>query len=425
MKVLLSDGTGLTARQTATLLAGAGHRVEVLSPDPFCLCRFTVHVRRVHRVPAFGTDPFGWLDAALAVATRRGIDLLFPTQEQVTVMSQAAPRLRAAGLRTAVPGFAALAQVQDKISAFGTLRRLGLPQPAAAVAASAAELQGIGPLPVFVKTAIGTASTGVSRVASAGQLRQLAARYAAAGTFAAGGVLAQQAVSGPLIMVQSVFARGELTAFHAAERIREGAGGGASQKRGVELPDVREQVRTLGSALGWHGALSADVILGRAGPQFIDINPRLVEPVNAHLSGVDLVGALLDAARQAAEGGAAAGRVPEGRARDNGRPGVQTHQLLLAVLGAAQHRGRRRDVARELLAALSRRGSYRASTEELTPAARDPLAVLPVAIATLATLVRPGSWQHFVTGSVGGYSLTPAAWAQITRAALNEPRTRN
>ena len=67
MKVLLSDGTGLTARQTATLLAGAGHRAGVLSPDPFCLCRFTVHVRRVHRVPAFGTGPSGWLDAAVAL----------------------------------------------------------------------------------------------------------------------------------------------------------------------------------------------------------------------------------------------------------------------------------------------------------------------------------------------------------------------
>ena len=55
MKVLLSDGAGLTARQTATLLAGAGHRVEVLSPDPFCLCRFTVHVRRVHRAPPWTT----------------------------------------------------------------------------------------------------------------------------------------------------------------------------------------------------------------------------------------------------------------------------------------------------------------------------------------------------------------------------------
>ena len=419
MRVLLSDGTGLTARQAATLLAGAGHRVEALSPDPLCLCRFTRCVRRVHRVPAFGTDPFGWLDAALAIAARRGIDLLLPTQEQVAVMSQAAQRLRAAGLRTAVPDFTALAQVQDKISAFGTLARLGLPQPEAVIAASAAELQAIGPLPMFVKTPIGTASTGVWQVTSAGQLRQLASRYQSAGAFATGGVLAQQAVSGPLIMVQSVFAHGELIACHVAERVREGAGGGASHKRGIELPEVRECVAILGGALGWHGALSADVILGRAGPQFIDINPRLVEPVNAHRSGVDLIGALIDAACTDL-GGPRAGAAGISD-RGTGRPGVQTHQLLLGVLGAAQHSGRRRDVAGELLAAMSGRGSYRASSEELTPLAGDPRSALPVAIAALSTLIRPGSWHHFVAGSVDAYSLTPAAWAQIARrAGLND-----
>lgn len=52
VKVLLSDGSGLTARQVAGRLAAMGHVVEVLSPDPLCLCRFTGHVRRVHRVPS-------------------------------------------------------------------------------------------------------------------------------------------------------------------------------------------------------------------------------------------------------------------------------------------------------------------------------------------------------------------------------------
>ena len=141
MRVLLSDGTGLTARQSATLLSQAGHRVEALSPDPLCLCQFTRHVRRVHRVPAYGADPLGWLDAALAIAARQHAEVLFPTQEQVAVMSLAAQRLRDAGLLTAVPDFAALAAVQDKVTAFATLTRLGLPQPPATVADSRDELR--------------------------------------------------------------------------------------------------------------------------------------------------------------------------------------------------------------------------------------------------------------------------------------------
>ena len=277
-------------------------------------------------------------------------------------MSLARGRIEAAGLRTAVPDFGALARVQDKVSAFGTLTEAGLPQPPAVVAASRADLESAGKLPAFVKTPIGTASAGVVRVETRAELRQLAARYERDGVFGAGGVLVQQPADGPLIMVQSVFARGELVAFHACQRVREGTGGGASHKLGLDLPEAREYLAALGAALRWHGALSADVIGDRAGVVFIDINPRLVEPVNALASGVDLLRALVEVARTGTS-----------RPQPPGRPGERTHQLLLAVLGAAQHGGRR-EIARELGNALARRGDYRGSREELTPGGGDLLA---------------------------------------------------
>ena len=59
MLILLSDGAGLTARQCATVLSRAGHRVEALCAEGLCLCRMTRHVRRVHLVPGIGADPFG------------------------------------------------------------------------------------------------------------------------------------------------------------------------------------------------------------------------------------------------------------------------------------------------------------------------------------------------------------------------------
>ncbi|PZG23498.1 hypothetical protein [Nonomuraea aridisoli] len=101
-------------------------------------------------------------------------------------------------------------------------------------------------------------------------------------------MLVQREVRGPLVMVQSVFAAGAPVAFHACERTGEGARGGASRKRGLPLPEVAGHLRRLGGELGWHGALSADVVLTEQGPVFIDVNPRLVEPVDALLSGVDL-----------------------------------------------------------------------------------------------------------------------------------------
>jgi len=122
-----------------------------------------------------------------------------------------------------------------------------------------------------VKTPIGTASAGVCRVSSADALRRLAVACEGRGAFrqgafGPGGGLVQRAVAGPLVMVQSVFAGGELVAWHACQRVREGAAGGASHKLSLDLPAAREHTARLGAALDWHGALSADVIDGPAGP---------------------------------------------------------------------------------------------------------------------------------------------------------------
>jgi hypothetical protein len=393
MRILLSDGSGLTARQTASDLAGRGHHVEVLSPDPVCLCRFTRHVRHVWRVPAYGTDPWGWLDAALSAYRRGRFDLLFPTQEQVAVLAAAPDLLCEAGVVTAVPTFAALSAVQDKVSAYRTLGRLGIPQPLAALGVAEWDT-----FPAFVKDPIGTASGGVRRVTSARELADAAPSGRE--------VLVQEALDGPLAMCQSVFERGRLVAFHANLRTGEGANGGASHKLSVSLPDAQAGLERIGGDLAWHGALSADVIVTGDGSRFIDINPRLVEPTNARRAGVDLVGALVDVAT---------GTPTDPQAP--GDPGIATHQLLLAVLGAAQRGRGRRGVASELAAALRRADRYAASHEELTPVHRDPVAAVPVALAAAATLLRPSWWRWFVSSSVSSYALSPEGWRQVRERA--------
>jgi hypothetical protein len=399
MKILLSDGSGLTARQVAGQLSASGHRVEILSPDPLCLCRFTRHVRGLHRVPRYGADPLGWLDAAVAVYRAGGFDVLFPTQEQVAALSHAAGRLAEDGIRTAVPPFEALRAVQDKVSASATLRALGIPQPQTAFVASAADLRAWRSFPVFIKIPIGTAASGVRLIDSATSLTSAVAELDAAAAFG-GGVIAQEPADGPLVMAQSVFARGEMVAAHAILRVREGAGGGASHKRSLDEPAVVvKHLETLGRSLHWHGGLSADAILTETGPVFIDVNPRLVEPGNAWRSGVDLVGAVLDVA---------CGRVPA--AQPPGRPGVATHQLLLAALGAGAGGRGRRGLLAELAAALAHAGPYRGSAEELTPVRRDPLAAVPLLAASATMLIRPALWRWFSDGSVADYALSSASW---------------
>ena len=129
MRILLTEGSGLASRQIASRLGELGHDVLVAVSDPLCLARFTRHVRHLVRVPPFGPDPFAWFDAVLERSAALGVEVVFPTQEQVTVLSHELPRLTAAGLDTAVPTFSALRAVQDKVSAHATLAEAGVAQP--------------------------------------------------------------------------------------------------------------------------------------------------------------------------------------------------------------------------------------------------------------------------------------------------------
>jgi hypothetical protein len=256
--ILLSEGSGLTSRQVATRLGDLGHHIEILSSSRICLTRFTRHVRKVHLVPRFGRAPLAWLDAANSIAKARGIDVLFPTQEQVAVLSA---RHRALDVSTVVPPFQSLRRVQDKISAFRTLQEIGIPQPQSVVARSFADLTELTRFPVFVKRPVSTASSGMRRACSPVEL-ETTARRLGIGTSE---LLIQTQASGPLAMVQAIADDGHLVAHHANLRIREGPGGGAAVKESVALASMPEHLEKLVGALRWHGALSMDAIVTSQG----------------------------------------------------------------------------------------------------------------------------------------------------------------
>jgi predicted ATP-grasp superfamily ATP-dependent carboligase len=399
MRILLTEGSGLTSRQVATRLGALGHHVEVLSSTALCLARFTRHVRKVHFVPNFGLESLAWMDAAIEVCGRRAIDVLFPTQEQVAILSALQENIP---VKTIVPDFSSLLRVQDKISAFRTLAEAGVPQPQTFVLEDETDLAKVDVFPAFVKRPVSTASAGVRRVETAAELRT-AARGLGLGT---GPLIAQAAAGGRLAMIQALADDGRLIAFHANVRVREGAGGGASVKESLALPELAPHVERLLGALRWRGAISFDAILTDAGPLVVDVNPRLVEPINAWRSGVDLVGMMLDLALDRPVS-----------VQPVGQAGVRTHQLLIAILGAAQSTRSRLAVLRELWLAAAGRGDYAHSVEELTPVRGDPIAAVPVAAAAALTLAWPPASRMFERGAVRSYALTPAAWAEIVASA--------
>ena len=195
-RILLSEGSSLSARETATALGLAGFRVEAVSSDPMCLARFSRFVARVHPAPASGSDPYGYLAAVLDVIARRSIDVLLPVHEQAYLFAAARYRLPPS-LGVALADFAAFEQVQSKTALTMLLRALAVPQPATEIVHSAEALVAARPLPFFVKTAFGTASKGVWRIGDAASRDALSRELKGANAFGAG-VVVQQPAIGPL-----------------------------------------------------------------------------------------------------------------------------------------------------------------------------------------------------------------------------------
>jgi predicted ATP-grasp superfamily ATP-dependent carboligase len=292
-KILLSEGSSLSSREAITALGLGGHRVELVSSNPICLGRFSRFVTRVHQAPASGADPDGYLAAVIEIVKTYHIDALIPVQEQAYLFAASRKQLPAV-LGIALADFEAFEQVQSKASFASLLTRLKVPQPTTEIIRSADEFAAERPYPFFVKAAFGTASAGVWRVGDLHQRDALLVQLQALDAFAHG-LLVQAAVTGALERTQAVFDRGRLVASHIYRQVVEGPGGGDVLKISVVNAGVRDTVERIGQALKWHGALSFDYILDDAThtPHFIDANPRLVEPMNAWLSGVDLAGALL------------------------------------------------------------------------------------------------------------------------------------
>jgi predicted ATP-grasp superfamily ATP-dependent carboligase len=397
-KILLSEGSSLSARETITALGLAGHRVELVSAEALCLGRFSRFVSRVHRAPACGADPDGYLATVLETVKNRSIDALLPVHEQAYLFAAARRRLPT-DLGIALSDFASFEQVQSKAGLADLLTRLKVPQPTTTLVRSAEEFARPRPYPYFVKAAFGTASTGVWRIGDEAARDALSTRLAQQKAFSEG-VLLQAAVAGTLERTQAVFDHGRLVACHIYRQVAEGPGGGDVLKLSVVSAEVRDIVGRIGAALAWHGALSFDYIREATSgtPYFIDANPRLVEPMNAWLSGVDLPGALLRISL-----GENPPLQPEGRA------GVLTRLGLMGLMDAARRRNRRRDVLKEMILLACHAGRYRGTQEELVPLWTDPYCAIPLAVVAARLLRAPEATAGLSASTVAAYSLTPQA----------------
>ncbi|MGY4155957.1 putative ATP-grasp superfamily ATP-dependent carboligase [Bradyrhizobium sp. USDA 4461] len=402
LRVLVSEGSSTSGREAITILGLAGHHVEVCDPSRWCLARYSRFVRKYHHCPPLRSDPAGYLGFVERLLTSQHFDVLLPTHEQGFLFARAAPRLTShTGL--ALPDFTSYRAVHSKAGFSRLLDQLGLPQPPTRIVNSADELRDGLRFPSVVKTSVGTASRGIWFVRDTGDLNRALYDLDSAGDFA-GEVLAQDLITGTVEKAQSVFSGGTLIGFHAYRQIAAGVGGGEAIKESVSRPAIRAALETIGAHLGWHGALSVDVImpLDSATPLLIDCNPRLVEPVNAYRSGTDLVDLLLRVSLDEA---------PTPLAES--RAGVRTHLAMQALLGSASRDGTRRDLIRECGRIAAGGGLYRASTEELTPVRLDWLSAVPLAMTTALLLASPSIASSLARGGFGAHLLDRGSIAKI------------
>jgi len=409
--ILLSEGSSLSARQAITALGQCSYLLDVCDPNPLCISRFSRFVRHYYRCPAVGTDPFGYLEFVLELLTRERYDVLLPVHEQAFLFAKERDRLPA-GVAVALADFEAFLQVQGKVAFARLMDRLCLPQPITHIVRSRAELETLDHFPCYLKTDYSTAGQGVWCVTEKAErdraLVALEQRGLLGGTHE---IVVQEEASGELCQAQAVFAHGYLLAVHCTQTRGVSVGGGHAARMGVDHPAVREHLVTLGQALQWHGPLALDYFFDNAsgGPTYIECNPRLVEPMNATLSGVNLADLTVRVAL--GEEGASGG--PR-----RGQPGIRSHSLLAILLGVAGHGGSRREVLGTILEDMQGRGVFAQSKEDLTPVRLDPPSLIPLGVVTGQLLLRPRAAHRIAAGAVNAYSMSAATIETIMDGPL-------
>jgi hypothetical protein len=394
-RVLLSEGSSLTAREILGVLGPAGVGVEVLSPEAWPLARFSRWCRAVHRSPIPSSDPAGYLRAVDALMRTGRFAALLPSHEQAWLF--AAGRHLLPHANPPVADIAAFDCVQSKVAFARTLDGLGLPQPAWRTVSTLDDISALG-FPVWLKSAYSTAGRGVIHVHDKAESEAAWIRL-----HRHGDLMIQAEAPGRYAQVQGVFDHGRLIGSAASELLTSGVGGSAAARISVSHPEAFDAIRTLGTALAWHGGLTLDYLHVGGHPLFIECNPRMIEPGNAAAAGVSLPALLM----ALADGG----RLP--RRPLIARPGIRTRSTMAIALGAAERAGTRRAVLCAVANAVARRPPLNQSFEVLTPLLRDPAGIIPVGAVMGGLLADPRRVGRFAGRSVAEYSVTPGAIMQV------------
>ncbi|MGD9636158.1 MAG: hypothetical protein AB7G28_04085 [Pirellulales bacterium] len=410
-RVLLTEGSSCTAR-TVLYALGGEYEIDILDPSAICQGRFSRYVRRWIRSPRFSQAPTRFVEFLAELLERQHYDVVFPTHEEIFAISRFQDRIgRLAGL--ALSSFESVDALISKANFSRLLVELGIPQPQTTIVSTAEELAAPWEYPVYVKSAVGTAGSGVRLVRNSGEMQthidqlQLAGRLEGSLEY-----LVQQPATGTHGSISAVFQRGEMVGWHSCAARRLGVGGAPMAHVSTHIPAVVEYVEQIGKHLDWHGAAFFDFFHDEATGEvaFIEGNPRIWQTVNGLRSGVNLSQLVVDISlNKTVE------RLPPGET------GVRTHEAYLMLMARALEGATRRELLGEMARCWKREDLYSTSEDELTRLADDWLSGIPYTAIAAQLLVTPRLAAKIVADTVANYSLSPQGARDIRAGREREP----
>ena len=399
-RILISEGSSLSSRQTITALGMAGYRADICSDDAFCISRFSRYVGRCYRLPAASKDPGAYLNAILALLHAEKYDVLLPTHEQAFLFAKEQEKIRTLA-HIALAPFDAFMKVQSKIASAKLFTKLSLPQPPYRIITAAEHRSDGNNFPAYVKLPYSTAGQGVWRVQNTQELHQLIGKHTWQQN--ANQLLLQTEATGILCQAQVLCNHGTVVALHCTKQCASGIGNSQSARESVVHPEVSGHLDSLCRDLNWHGPITIDYLYDpKRGPQYIEVNPRLVEPMNATYSGLNLAALTVELSLK--------DRLPKQR---SSKAHVRSHSLMASALGTADWTHSRLHILATCFAAITRTGKFKHSQEDLTPIWRDAYSLLPLSVVLIQLLISPRFARSIANKSIASYSLSSEAIQQI------------
>ena len=411
LKVLITEGSSASARETIYTL-GHQYDIGILDADPVCLCRFSRLVKRFHRCPHYASAPAEYLRSLVDTVRSESYDVVVPTHDQVYLLARVAD-VFGEGLRQhvgiALPDFAALRRMQGKADFIRTLQELNIPVPPTRIVRSLRELGSSVEFPCYFKLPYGTAGMGVRRVTNWEELRRVASEFEQSPQHGhAPEILVQQPAKGTMCTAQAIFQEGRMIAAHCAESLSRSVRG-QGFRVSVSHPTVIEHVRRLGQHLRWHGAIFLEYVYDPASrqPQFIECNPRIGEPVNAMLCGVNL-GELLvriSLGEKLEPLETTSANYPTEVLPPKILPKSRSHIDFLLLVADAVAGANRRRIVSQAWRMVTGTGAYKESFSEITRPSDDWLSLIPAVYTFLQILVWPQLARRLTQNVVDNYSL--------------------